>query len=195
MLIRSLIKLSRNGSLVRTLNAPIKQNQQCHSALIYSHYLNFSTENQGIDSPTEPKKPRPKKPPVPKITLLSSEDDIMITTLEEAQKLSKRRDLKLVRIRDQDSKTQRPVYKLMNSAEYRAEDLKQRETQKQNKENASVKGSKILAISSNISEHDLEVKSNRVASWVSKRYEVNVSITNESNNKDKLVSSAIIVCS
>lgn len=46
-----------------------------------------------------------------KITLHGVGGDISITSLDEATKLSKRRGLKLVKERDFDGKTQRPVYK------------------------------------------------------------------------------------
>jgi translation initiation factor IF-3 len=48
----------------------------------------------------------------PKITLIDDQK-IEIVSLEAAKKLSKRRDLKLVKVIDLDAKTQRAVYKLM----------------------------------------------------------------------------------
>lgn len=75
-----------------------------------------------------------KKKQIPRITLISDGDKIEITTLEEAQKLGLRRNLKLVKVIDLDTKTQRPVYKLMSGAEYFAEDLKQREEKKLKKD-------------------------------------------------------------
>lgn len=46
-----------------------------------------------------------------KVTLISQNEDVTIVSLAEAQKLSKRRELKLVKIIDVDAKTSRPVYK------------------------------------------------------------------------------------
>lgn len=47
----------------------------------------------------------------PKITLISNDESVSIVSLDEANRLSKRRDLKLVKIIDLDIKTQRAVYK------------------------------------------------------------------------------------
>lgn len=46
-----------------------------------------------------------------KITLHSADGSISITSLEDAQKLAKRRGLKLAKEKDLDGKSQRPVYK------------------------------------------------------------------------------------
>lgn len=46
-----------------------------------------------------------------RITLISPDDSVSITDLKNAQSLSARRELKLVKIQDADSKTRRPVYK------------------------------------------------------------------------------------
>lgn len=135
----------------------------------------------------EPKKP--KKQPIPKITLLGSDENITITTLTEAQHISKRRDLKLVKIIDIDTKTQRPVYKLMSGAEYHTEELKQRELRKKEKKTSgSLKGEKLLMLNANISTHDLETNIKKVVKWISKQYEVRVVISGDSSNVEKSVS-------
>lgn len=146
----------------------------------YKHYL----EEQ---SNSEIKKT--KKPAIPKITLIASDqgsDKVTITTLPEAQKLSKRRDLKLVKVLDVDTKTQRPVYKLMSGAEYHAEDLKLREMKKIEKlADNSLKGEKVLIVGDNISEHDIITQTNKIRKWIQKRYEVRIVINGNSSNMDK----------
>lgn len=134
-------------------------------------------------SETPPKK---KKPIIPRITLLNG-SEITITTLEEAQKLSKRRDLKLVKIVDLDTKTQRPIYRLMTGVEYHAEELKQRERKKQEKSNA-LKGEKLLMITYKIANHDLETNIKKISKWVEKSFEVRVIISGDSGNMQKSVS-------
>lgn len=47
----------------------------------------------------------------PKVTLIGQDESISIVNLEEATKISNRRNLKLVKVSDLDSKTQRPVYR------------------------------------------------------------------------------------
>lgn len=75
-----------------------------NSKLLYSKY------DKVFEEAPEPKK---KKVFIPRITLISSDESISVTTLEEAKKISTRRDLKLVKITDMDTKTQRPIYRLV----------------------------------------------------------------------------------
>ncbi|CAG9860786.1 unnamed protein product [Phyllotreta striolata] len=142
----------------------------------------WSTTNS-TETKTEDTVKKKKTVPIPKITLLSG-DNLTITTLEEAQKLSKRRDLKLVKINDLDSKTQRPVYKMMTATEYHAEDVKQKAAKKELRKK-SIKGEKVLMIGQNIAEHDLQVHINKIKKWVGKRYEVRIVINGDSNNTEK----------
>uniref|UniRef100_A0A182R5C5 Uncharacterized protein n=1 Tax=Anopheles funestus TaxID=62324 RepID=A0A182R5C5_ANOFN len=122
----------------------------------------------------------------PKITLISSDESISIVNLDEAVKISNRRNLKLVKITDLDTKTQRPVYKLITGAEYLNEDLKRREEKKKSKQDASVKGDKLLTISARIAEHDLASKIQNVLKWLNKSYEVRVVVTGDgAGNKAK----------
>lgn len=46
-----------------------------------------------------------------RITLIGTDNSLSITDLKNAQSLSERRELKLVKLQDVDSKTRRPVYK------------------------------------------------------------------------------------
>ncbi|XP_065080255.1 translation initiation factor IF-3 [Ochlerotatus camptorhynchus] len=115
----------------------------------------------------------------PKITLVGPDQAVSIVSLDEAQKISKRRDLKLVKIVDLDMKTQRPVYKLMSSAEYLEEDLKRREEKKRTKQEAAIKGDKLLNVSARITEHDLMSKIHHVQKWLTKQYEVRIIISGD----------------
>jgi translation initiation factor IF-3 len=49
------------------------------------------------------------------------------------------------------------IFRLMSGAEYHIEDLKRREEKKEAKKSQSVKGEKLLSLSSKISDHDLQV--------------------------------------
>lgn len=126
-----------------------------------------------------------KRPIVPKITLISGKDDISVVTLEDAQKIATRRNLKLVKIVDLDTKTERPVFQLMTAADYAAEDAK---TKKEKKSGSGFKGDKLLMLSSAISDHDLETQIKKIEKWIGKDYEVRVTITANSNNTGKSVS-------
>lgn len=46
-----------------------------------------------------------------RITLIGTDNSVSITDLKNAQSLSERRELKLVKLQDIDSKTRRPVYR------------------------------------------------------------------------------------
>lgn len=46
-----------------------------------------------------------------RITLIGTDNSITITDLKNAQNLSQKRELKLVKIQDIDAKTRRPIYK------------------------------------------------------------------------------------
>lgn len=137
---------------------------------------------EGISGEELQKKKR-KVPIIPRITLLSGKDDITVTTLEEAQKLAKRRDLKLVKILDLDTKTQRPVYKIMTATEYHAEDVK---SKKQNKD-TGFKGEKIIMMSTAISDHDLKIHINKIEKWIAKNFEVKVTVSGSSSSTERVV--------
>ncbi|XP_041782632.1 translation initiation factor IF-3 [Anopheles merus] len=122
----------------------------------------------------------------PKVTLIAADESISIVNLDEAGKIANRRNLKLVKITDLDTKTQRPVYRLMTGSEYLNEDLKRREEKKKSKQDASVKGDKLLTISARIAEHDLASKIQNVLKWLSKSYEVRIVVTGDgAGNKAK----------
>lgn len=127
--------------------------------------------------------------PVPKITLIFSDESIQVVTMEEAKKISDRRNLKLVKIVDLDTKTQRPVFKLMTGHEYLAADLVQREKRKaEKKSDGGLKGEKLLLLNSRISEHDLESRIKKISQWLTKRYEVRIVISGDSTNMELCVS-------
>lgn len=140
--------------------------------------------NSQDSSETEVKKK--KTSIIPKVTLFHGKE-MSVTTLEEAQKLAKRRDLKLIKIIDLDTKTQRPIYKLMTATEYHEEDIKQKEVKKKNKEN-TIKGEKLVFLNYNIANHDLEVNIKKIIKWVSKSLEVRVVINGDSSKMQKVVS-------
>ncbi|XP_022902534.1 translation initiation factor IF-3, mitochondrial [Onthophagus taurus] len=150
--------------------------------------VQFAITTKAPELEIEGTTPQPKRKTaiIPKITLISQDQSVQITTLEEAQKLSKRRDLKLVKIIDYDTKSQRPIYKLMTPTEYLNEDLKQREKKKIDKANLSIKGDKVLILSSSIALHDLKIQIEKIIKWVKKSYEVRVIINGFSSNAEKV---------
>lgn len=122
------------------------------------------------------KKQRPKTVPVPKITLLLPDDSMTVTVLENAQRMAKRRKLTLVKISDLDSKTQRPLYKLMSASVFVEEVEKNVENNDKNK-HKSKDNSKLLYISAKIAENDLLTKTRNVVKLLNKGHKVKIAIT------------------
>lgn len=114
-----------------------------------------------------------------RITLISPDNSVSITDMRNAQSLSIRRDLKLVKIQDVDSKTRRPVFKLMTNAEYHAEELSRRKEKQTARLNNPNKGEKLMTLSSRIGEHDLMTGVRKMMKLLEKQYEVKVIIAGE----------------
>lgn len=127
------------------------------------------------------KQQRPKTVPVPKITLVSPDNSMTVTVLEDAQRLAKRRKLNLVKVSDLDSKTQRPVYKLMSSSVFIEEIGEKVEEHDGDKQRS--KGAKLHYISAKIAEHDLLTKTRNVVKLLNKGYKVKIVITLDSNSE------------
>ncbi|XP_045492390.1 translation initiation factor IF-3, mitochondrial-like [Colias croceus] len=119
-----------------------------------------------------------------RITLIGSDNSISITDLKSAQSLSMRRDLKLVKIQDEDSKTRRPVYKLMTNAEYHQEELSRRKEKQEKRENNFIKGQKLLTLSARIAEHDLMTRVKKIGKLLEKQYEVKVVVSGGEKEDD-----------
>uniref|UniRef100_T1PH09 Translation initiation factor IF-3 n=1 Tax=Musca domestica TaxID=7370 RepID=T1PH09_MUSDO len=123
-----------------------------------------------------------------KITLLQNQN-VTVTSLEEAKNLAKRRSMQLVQVQKLDTKTQRPVYKLVSSAERLQEELsdlkggQDKDTSSGASDKASQKKSeKTLNIGSRISDHDLASRLKNISKWLSKHHEVRILIQgNESD--------------
>lgn len=136
----------------------------------------FNRKPEQIDSNGN-KKPRPKTEPIPKITLLSSDNSTTVTVLEVAQRLAKRRNLTLIKVSDLESKTQRPLYKLVSNTNI-LEHQTEEDTQDTNKAaQKSSKSTKIFYVSAKITEHDLQTKTKNMMKLLNKEYKVKIAIT------------------
>lgn len=134
-------------------------------------YANFKEATSSTDKSSKTKTDM-------KVTLMGTNNDLSITTLEEAQKISKRRNLKLVQIKEMDSKTHRPIYKLLSQAELLIkEDLK---TQKSNQQ--AKKSEKMLTVGSRIGENDLNSRLKNIVKWLGKQHEIRVLIEVNAND-------------
>ncbi|XP_030381750.1 uncharacterized protein LOC115629431 [Scaptodrosophila lebanonensis] len=113
-----------------------------------------------------------------KIAVIGQNQDLIITTMAEAQKLARRRGLNLVLLEqtDANAKTGRSLYKLVTNAEMLADDFPL-VTNKMSK-----KSEKSLTISTRISNHDLESRLKNIARWLEKRHEVCILIQSSGNS-------------
>lgn len=143
----------------------------------------YYNEKDVIEEEVKTKK---KKIFIPKITLLSDKDEISVMTLEEAQKLAKRRALKLIKIVDFDTKTERPVYKLMNISDFIKEENRAKAEAKEVKEN-SLKEDKTITVSSKIGDNDLNTKIKSMLKMLGKKHGIRAVISVD-GSKEKAVS-------
>ncbi|EGI58133.1 PREDICTED: uncharacterized protein LOC105153199 [Acromyrmex echinatior] len=121
------------------------------------------------------KKPRPKTEPIPKITLLSLDNSTIVTVLEVAQRLAKRRNLTLIKVSDLEDKTQRPLYKLVKTANLLEEIEDTQDTDKTAQKSSKI--IKLFYISAKITEHDLWTKTKNMMKLLNKGHKVKVAIT------------------
>ncbi|XP_060800678.1 translation initiation factor IF-3 [Amyelois transitella] len=114
-----------------------------------------------------------------RITLINNDNSVSITDLKNAQSMSIRRELKLVKVQDVDSKTRRPVYKLMTNTEYHAEELEKRKEKQEARQKNTLKAAKLLSLSTKIGEHDLMTGVKKMMKLLDKQHEVKVVIVGE----------------
>ncbi|XP_015365487.1 PREDICTED: translation initiation factor IF-3, mitochondrial-like [Diuraphis noxia] len=157
-------------------------NWQPTSNVCLCRSLEFKKNRLEIDNEGALKKTRPKTVPLPKITLLGPEKDISVVTMDVASKMCERRGLKLVKIIDIDTKTQRPVYQMMTPNQFLKEDQKSHQ-KKDEKNHNQLKGEKTVLINCRIGQSDLESKVNNIRKWLSKMYEVRVTVTGDTANE------------
>lgn len=151
----------------------------------------FSKPNEVImkiknSSNTEESETLDKKKEEIKIKLLLPDDSIMITDLENARKISKRRHLTLVEVAKE--KSGRRTYKLVNQIETFEENLKEnpKNTNKDALKSISVK---TLQLSSNITMHDTNIKIQHVVKLLNKNRKVRIILTKGSPIEDKIIKS------
>lgn len=116
-----------------------------------------------------------------KVTLLLPDNNVMVTDLENATKISKRRNLVLVKVEDVQKKTGRPLYKLISQNK-----LLQELGDNENEQKNTIKNMKTIQISSKITLYDLNVKLKNVTKLLEKKHKVKIIIVQGSNIQDKV---------
>ncbi|KYN06259.1 hypothetical protein ALC62_02751 [Cyphomyrmex costatus] len=166
------VHLAQSFSRCRVIRDIWKSNQ----------YRTFSRRPEQMIDNNGIKKPRPKTVPIPKITLLSPDNLTTVTILEVAQRLAKRRNLTLIKVSDLESKTQRPLYKLVDNTGIlehfeKTEESKTDTKNDHNDAQKSSKGIKIFYISAKITDHDLQTKTKNMVKLLNKEHKVKIAIT------------------
>lgn len=153
--------------------------------------LEFKKINLEIDHDGVPaKKSRPKTVPVPNITLIGPDKQLSVVTLDVATKMSDRRGLKLIKVIDVDTKTQRPVYQMMTANQFLQEDGKNNQNKNKNNSN-KLKGEKTVLINCCIGRADLESKVKNVHKWLKKMHEVKVTISGDTSTANEIADKII----
>ncbi|XP_017039223.1 translation initiation factor IF-3 [Drosophila ficusphila] len=143
--------------------------------------------NVGVPKTKDTRNP---KAPTQKITLIQQNQSMSITTLEEAQKLAKRRELHLLRLEQSDAKTGRPMFKLVTSAEMLSDDSDQ--SKSSNEKGKEKKSEKSLTIGARITEHDLSSRLKNISKWLAKRHEVRILIQGNASGSDESSAERIV---
>lgn len=154
------------------------------SCLLNKASLEISKDKSKPESSGKPEKKKKEK--LTYITLVESDNNVTVTTLEDATKLALRRDLKLIKIKEYETKSERPTYQLMTTSQYLAEEKKNKS--KFDKKNSFIKGTKLVSISSKINNHDINAKVKNMIKWLDKRYEVRIVISNDNGEAESVYS-------
>jgi translation initiation factor IF-3 len=154
---------------------------------LYTYCTTSKAPDSSVQKPSVASSRNRRSDTGPVITLIGTENNIAVLSLSEAEKIAKRRDLKLVKVVDLDTKTQRPIYQLMTGAQYYKEDRKLRQ-EKAAKKEGGFKGEKLLTLSHRITPHDLSSRLKNISKWLSKTYEVRIVINGDSENMKSAVS-------
>ncbi|XP_063604640.1 translation initiation factor IF-3-like [Penaeus indicus] len=129
--------------------------------------------------------PRRREDNSPQIMVVDTEEKVSVMTLRQAERLAKRRDLKLVQVIDSTlkGKVEKQVYKLMTGKQYFEEEVRGK---KDIKTATGVKGEKMLTISGKIAEHDLKSKLHNIEKWLKKGHQTKVTLSSQGCTPDDL---------
>ncbi|KAK7066963.1 hypothetical protein SK128_004312 [Halocaridina rubra] len=120
----------------------------------------------------------------PQIMLIESEGKYIPVTLKQAERMAKRRDLKLIQVEDPTmmGKTKKSVYKLITGKQYFEINM----AKKASKPSPGIKGEKLLSINGTIAEHDLKGKLHNIEKWLKKGFQTKVTISAGGASKEHM---------
>ncbi|XP_076170745.1 uncharacterized protein LOC143148349 [Ptiloglossa arizonensis] len=118
-----------------------------------------------------------------KIMLIHPDESESVVLLEEAEKLAKRRNLRLEKV-ETDIHAERDQYKLIDSLE----NIIQNEKLKTDETNSlKLKATKLFIIQSKITIHDINIKLRNINKSLEKNFKVKIMIFYSENIKDQIV--------
>ncbi|KAK3853653.1 hypothetical protein Pcinc_039813 [Petrolisthes cinctipes] len=118
----------------------------------------------------------------PVIILIDREEKLSTTTLMQAGKMAKRRDLKLVKIEDPTLNKTKDVYKLLTGKEYYEQEVKAKNNAKISQELKLVE--KKIVFTSKIGPSDLTNKLHNIHKWLMKSYQIKVYLNSTGTKED-----------
>lgn len=134
---------------------------------VNQYVQNFSKSYIG-DADGEEKKRKTQR--IPKITLIHTDKSISVISLEEAEKLAKRRNLELVHVSN-TSRSGRNVYELVNSS--KIGEITKDVAETHNSEQ-KIKPAKLFTIKQNIMDYDMNIKINNINRTLKKNYKAKI---------------------
>ncbi|XP_076479944.1 uncharacterized protein LOC117163504 isoform X4 [Bombus vancouverensis nearcticus] len=135
-----------------------------------------------MDDADEKEKKR-KTPRIPKITLIHTDKSISVISLEDAEKLAKRRNLELIHVSN-TSKSGRSVYELEDSSKIGEITSDVAETHKNEQK---IKSAKLFTIKQNIMDYDLNVKINNINKTLKRNYKAKIFFSHPKGLQEEVI--------
>ncbi|XP_033360947.1 uncharacterized protein LOC117239479 isoform X2 [Bombus vosnesenskii] len=150
------------------------------SVLFVRNIANFSKSYMD-DADGKEKKRKTQR--IPKITLIHTDKSISVISLEDAEKLAKRRNLGLIHVSNA-SKSGRSVYELENSSKIDKITSDVAETHKNEQKTKSVK---LFTIKQNIKDYDLNVKINNINKTLKRNYKAKIFFSHPKGLQEEVI--------
>ena len=146
---------------------------------VNQYVQNFS--KSCINHAVEEKK-KGKTTRTPKITLIHTDKSVSVISLENAEKLAKRRNLELIHVSD-TSKSGRSVYELVSSSKID----EMTNNVEVCKDEQKIKSIKIFTIKQNIMNYDLNVKINNINKTLKKNYKAKILFSHPNGPQEEVI--------
>lgn len=151
-----------------------------HNVLVQCQMISISGTDR-MDLCEEDEKKRKKTPRISKITLINPDESVTITGLEAAEKIAKRRNLKLIKMPHIGTRSDRDIYKLYNEADFVNEE--QDTFSEKASESKTMRSTKLFPIRSKINDHDLEIKISNINRLLEKNYRIKLLVSCTAEDK------------